>query len=307
MQVEHGVDLRRRGVGPGEAEPAEPCFHRAEHEHCLLAQRVGAAFAPAHDALAVATLAGPRLRAAGDHEARRRLRGGHGEREGVERRLGRPADLRTDIGARHRIGLAVEHAPLLQRDDVLPVEFDEAGVGELAGRAQLASAERRQRPAAFANVLLDALEALQQRHRLAELHALDFVSRHRRDSAGILERERQEAVVARREVGGCHGMLSNSAGRAKSLADFEAPRAFLQLSSFTEVRERSAEGRLFVLRLAARVSCAETLALRRSTAAFLVLRDRNFQDRMGGASTSGSAGFRRPSSGPHQPTEGRPS
>ena len=52
--------------------------------------------------------------------------------------------------------------------------------------------------------LLDALEALHERHRLAELHALDLVARHRRDSAGILERERQEAVVARREVGGCH-------------------------------------------------------------------------------------------------------
>ena len=62
MEVVHGVDLRRGGVAPGEAEEGHPPLHLAEHEARLVAHRVGRGLARPHRALAVA--AAPLLRLA---------------------------------------------------------------------------------------------------------------------------------------------------------------------------------------------------------------------------------------------------
>ena len=123
---------------------------------------------------------------------RRRL----GVAEGVERRLGRRIDRRADIAARHRIGLAVEDRPALQRADVDLVEGGKPAFGEGRGRAQLAGAERRQRPAGRADDLLDAAKALVERHRAAELHAHDAVAGLGRDAGRILEHALDETIAA---------------------------------------------------------------------------------------------------------------
>src|SRR5215510_11946365 len=104
-------------------------------------------------------------------------------------------DLRTHIAARNRIDLAVKQAPFLQRDDVDLVEGAKALLGERSRRAQLASAERRQRPAGLGDQPLDSLEALLQRHWAVESHTLDSVTRERRRAARKLKDARQKAVA----------------------------------------------------------------------------------------------------------------
>src|SRR5262245_44826614 len=99
VEVVHGIDLRRRGIGPAEAERAEPAFHLAEHVMCLLTHGVGRGFAMPYSAFAVACTALLRLAAARDHEARRGVGGGDGEGERVERGLRRRVDLRAHIAA----------------------------------------------------------------------------------------------------------------------------------------------------------------------------------------------------------------
>src|SRR5215472_18555831 len=122
IEVAHGVDLRRRGVRPAETEYCKAALHFAEHVARLLAHRLGTAFAAPDGAFAVASTSLPGLGAARDHEARRGIGGGNGEREGVKARLRRRIDLGTHIAARDRIDLAIEQAPLLQGDHVAFVE-----------------------------------------------------------------------------------------------------------------------------------------------------------------------------------------
>src|SRR5262249_62101572 len=85
--------------------------------------------------------------------------------------------LGPDIAAPDRIDLAVEQAPFLQRDDIDFVERAKALLGERGRRAQFARTKRRQRPARLDDQPLDPLEPLLERHRRAESHALDGMSR----------------------------------------------------------------------------------------------------------------------------------
>ena len=196
MEIMHGVGLRRRRILPAETERAHALFHHADDVANLLRNALGAEVAVAHRALRVARVAFLRLAAARDHKARRRTLARPRKRKGVERRLGRRIDLRTDIAARHRIGLAVVNAPFRQRLDVVQVEIAKSLVGECRGRSQFAGAERRQRPARCLNVFCDLRKALGQRHQLVETHPLDLIAGVGRDTAGILEYGRNEPVIA---------------------------------------------------------------------------------------------------------------
>src|SRR5262249_8893882 len=200
VEVVHGIDLGRRGIGPAEAERGEPALHLAEHVARLLAHGVGRGFTVPHGAFAVSCAALPRLAAARDHEARRGVAGGDGEGERVERGLSRRVDLGAHVAARDRIHLSVEQAPLLQRDHVDFVEGAKALLGEGGGRAQFAGAEGRQRAAGCTDDALDACEAFRERHRRTEAHALDRVAALRRSAAGILEHAGQETIAARGEI-----------------------------------------------------------------------------------------------------------
>src|SRR5262245_48496765 len=122
----------------------------------------------------------------------------------MKRRLRRWGDLRADIAARDRISLAVVDPPLLQRDDVDLFEGTEALLGEWRRRAQLAGAERRERPAGLGDDPFDPLKAMLQWNRRAEAHATDCMARHRRCPAGILEHGGNEAISSGGEIG-CHG------------------------------------------------------------------------------------------------------
>src|SRR5262249_20744075 len=113
IEVTHGVELRRRGVRPAETEHRKPALHLAQHVARLLAHRLGTTFAAPDGAFAVAAASLPRLGAARDHETRRGIGVGGGERERVKARLRRRIDVWTHIAARDRIDLAVEQAPLL--------------------------------------------------------------------------------------------------------------------------------------------------------------------------------------------------
>src|SRR5262249_10112112 len=130
VEVVHRVDLGRGGVGPGEAENAEPALHLAQHILRLLAHGVGPLLAAPYRALTITRAALARLAAAGDDEALGRLCRLHGVREGVERRLGRRRNLGTHIAARHRIDRAVEQAPFAEGDHIDLVEGAKAILGE---------------------------------------------------------------------------------------------------------------------------------------------------------------------------------
>src|SRR5712671_3643764 len=126
MKVMDGVGLHGRGVLPAETKRSEAAFHCRDREADLFPQSVRTEVLVAHDTLGIAAAAAARFGAAGDHEGRRRALARAGERECIERRLGRRIDLRADIAARHRIDSAVEQAPLRQRFYVMLVEGSEA-------------------------------------------------------------------------------------------------------------------------------------------------------------------------------------
>src|SRR3954465_11007367 len=104
----------------------------------------------------------------------------------MERGLGGWIALGAHIAARDGVDLAVEQAPFLQRDDVDLVEGTKALLGERRGRAQLAGAERRERPAGFLDVALHMREPFPQRQRLAEAHPPRRVSPRGPDPAPTL-------------------------------------------------------------------------------------------------------------------------
>src|SRR5262249_62311351 len=117
-----------------------------------------------------------------------------------------------------RIDLAVVNAPLAECHHVDLVEGAKPLLGERRGRAQLAGAERGERPSRLGDDTLDAREALLERHRIAEAHALDLVAIVRGGAAGILEDARNETVVARGEIGGGRHRRTLSAGCISALA-----------------------------------------------------------------------------------------
>src|SRR5262249_18515221 len=86
IEVAHGVDLRRRGVGPAETEYRKAPLHLPEDVARLLAHGLGTGFAAPDGAFSVASASLPRLGAARDHEARPGIGVGGGERERVKAR-----------------------------------------------------------------------------------------------------------------------------------------------------------------------------------------------------------------------------
>src|SRR5262245_20909673 len=81
IEVAHGVDLRRRGVGPAKTEYRKAPLHLAHDVARLLAHGLGTGFAAPDGAFAVAAASLPRLGASRDHEARGGIGVGGGERE----------------------------------------------------------------------------------------------------------------------------------------------------------------------------------------------------------------------------------
>src|SRR5579871_379576 len=184
IDVANGVDLARRRVAPAGAEKLKTPGDLLQHETRLFSHGFGTVFAVADDALPIARLDRPRLRAPGNHEARRSVgRCRHRERERMKGGLGRGSDFRTDIAACDRVHFAVVHAPLTERDHVGLVEFAEPLLGELAGRAQLAGAERGKGPASRLYDGFDSDKAFHQWHWRSEAIAFDLESAARRNTS----------------------------------------------------------------------------------------------------------------------------
>jgi hypothetical protein len=81
----------------------------------------------------------------GDKAARRAVFARHGVAEGVKGRCSGRVDFRADIRAGNRVDLVAEDAPGGQPLNIMPIERDEARVGELRRGTQLAGAERGRR------------------------------------------------------------------------------------------------------------------------------------------------------------------
>ena len=145
----------------------------------------------------------------------------------MKRRLRRRVDLRTHVAARDRIDLAVEQAPFLQGDHVDFVEGAKALLRERRRRAQFAGAERRQRPPRLGDHSLDALETRFEGHGGAKTHALDGMTRQRRDPGRKLKHARHEAEAARGKID-CtrHLVLPSASPRASFAQRSSACRQF---------------------------------------------------------------------------------
>ena len=102
----------------------------------------------------------------------------------------------TDIAAGDRVHLTVR-TPISERHDIGLVERTKALLGEWCWRTQFAGAERRQGSAGLPDELLDAREALRQRHRRVEPHALNGIPGKRRRTARVLKDSRDEAIASR--------------------------------------------------------------------------------------------------------------
>src|SRR5262245_64184447 len=145
IEVVDRVDLRRRGCGPVRAEQREATFHFPQYKMRFFTHGLGTRLAMAHGSLGVACAALARLAAAGDDEARHRLRRFYGEAERVKRRLGGRTDFRAHIAARNGVAVIFHAAPVNKGNDVTLVELAKAIVAEWPGRAQLARANSRKR------------------------------------------------------------------------------------------------------------------------------------------------------------------
>src|SRR5262245_7355297 len=113
----------------------------------LFMHGLGTCLAVSHCTLGIACAPLARLAAAGDDEARHRVRRFNGEAERVKRRLGGRIDFRADIASRHGIAVIFHDAPIAKGHDVASVELAKAVVAEWRGRAQFARAEGGQWPA----------------------------------------------------------------------------------------------------------------------------------------------------------------
>src|ERR1700731_3143253 len=78
----------------------------------------------------------------GDKAARRAIRARDGVAKGVERRRCGRVDFRADVRAGNRVDLVAENPPGGQPLDIMPIERNETGAGDLRRGAQLAGAER---------------------------------------------------------------------------------------------------------------------------------------------------------------------
>src|ERR1700750_1711693 len=90
----------------------------------------------------------------------------------MKTRFRRRIELRTDIAARDRVDVVLHDPPFDQRLDIDFVEGLETLFREWRGRAQLAGAERRQRPARRLDDLRNLLKALAPREHARETHPL---------------------------------------------------------------------------------------------------------------------------------------
>src|SRR5438045_4753331 len=197
MEIEDRVDLRGGHVRPAEAERRDAQLHRPEHEARLLAHRLGRLVAVSNDAPFITGAALASFPASsGDKAAPHPVFARHSIAESVERWRDRWIDFRADIRARYRIDLVVEDSPGGQPLDIVPIERDNAGVGELRRRTQLAGAERGRRASDAGEVGRDRIETLAQRHGSRETCTLDAEARLGGNPARILELVADEAVSA---------------------------------------------------------------------------------------------------------------
>src|SRR5262245_32924382 len=201
VKIMHGIGLAGAGILPSETQQPQPPLHFAQHEDRLLAHGARTGLAVAYRALAIERTAFAGLAAAGHHEACCRRRRWQRKSKGVEARFARRRNFWTDVAARHRIAalLAVVNPPLFQGANVGLVEGAKASVRKRGGRAQLASAERAQRPSAAGYDCGDACETAGQRYRRGKAHALDLEARLSRDPSRILKDPRDEAIATRRK------------------------------------------------------------------------------------------------------------
>ena len=91
----------------------------------------------------------------------------------------------------------------------MPIERDEAGVGKLRRRAQLAGAQRGRRASDAAEVAFDRIEGYGQRHGSREARAFDAEAELGGNPARILELVGDEAISAGSEgLNGRHDAAS---------------------------------------------------------------------------------------------------
>src|SRR5260370_23207919 len=104
----------------------------------------------------------------------------------MKSRFGRRVDFRTDIAARHRIDAVLHPPPFDQRFDIGLVEGSKTVFRERRGRAQLAGAERRQRPAGSLDDLRDLFKTLLQWNNIPQAYPLDAADGKRRHTSSSM-------------------------------------------------------------------------------------------------------------------------
>ena len=68
MEIVNRIDLRMRGIGPGQAQGGKPAFHDTQHMECLLPQAIAAGITVSDNMVAIAAKPFRRLATACDHE-----------------------------------------------------------------------------------------------------------------------------------------------------------------------------------------------------------------------------------------------
>ena len=104
--------------------------------------------------------------------------------------------LTADVRAGNRVELVAENPPGGQPLDIMPIERNETGVGELRRGAQLAGAERGGRASDAGEVGFDRIKTFGQRQRSREARALHAEAGLGGNPARILELMADEAVSA---------------------------------------------------------------------------------------------------------------
>ena len=118
----------------------------------------------------------------------------------MKARLSRRINRRAHSAARHGIDAAVEQAPFLQGRCVAYVERSESFFAELSWRPQLARSKCGGRSSSGPDKTLDKVESVRERYRIDEAHALNLITRQRRNPGGVLENTWQKPVSASFEV-----------------------------------------------------------------------------------------------------------
>jgi hypothetical protein len=169
-----GYEARDRGLVIVVRRLGRSMPNRPEHEARFLAHRLRQLVTAPNDASFIAGAALARFAASGgDKTTRRAAFARHGVAEGEKRGRGGRVDFRADIRAGNWVDFVPENPPGRQSLDIMPIERDKPGVGELRRGAQLAGAERGRRASNAAKVGFDRIEAFGQRHGPRETRALD--------------------------------------------------------------------------------------------------------------------------------------